>query len=262
MELGHDRSGTGEPLVLIHGIGSRRQVWDPVIDRLAQHHDVVALDLPGFGESPMPPPGTPPGTGSLASLVHDFLVTLGVDRPHVAGNSLGGLIALELARRGQVRSAAALSPAGFANRPEMTAARASLWLSVRAARLMAPYADRLMEPAVGRVVAFDLFVAHPTRVPPADAAASVRALASAPWFDATLPAIGTFDLAPGETIDVPVTVAWAQKDRVLFPRQARRAAHAIPRARMIILRGCGHVPTYDDPDQVAQVLLDAAAAPS
>ena len=109
-------------------------MWQPVLGRLAEHHDVVAVDLPGFGASPMPPPGTPPGIDSQVRLVTEFLAELGVERPHVAGNSMGGLIALEMAARGLARSATALSPAGFANRAEMSYRRASLWVTVRVAR--------------------------------------------------------------------------------------------------------------------------------
>jgi pimeloyl-ACP methyl ester carboxylesterase len=259
MELNHHRSGSGDPLLLIHGLGSRWQMWEPVIGALAAHHEVIAIDLPGFGESAMPPPGTPPGLDSLASLVQEFLERIGVGRPHVAGNSLGGLISLELAKRGQARSATALSPAGFANRPEMTAARASLWLSVRVARRLAARADRLMTPRLGRQLALSLFIAHPDRITPADAAASLRALAAAPWFDQTLPSLHPMEFSGGDRIRVPVTVAWGNQDRLLLPRQARRAGREIPRARLISLRGCGHVPTYDDPGQVAQVMLEAAA---
>jgi pimeloyl-ACP methyl ester carboxylesterase len=259
MELNHHRAGSGDPLVLIHGIGSRWQMWEPVIDRLAGRHEVMAIDLPGFGASPMPPPGTAPGADSLASLLSEFLAQLGVERPHVAGNSLGGLIALELGRRGQTSSVTAVSPAGFANRAENAAALSSLWLSVRAARRLARRADALMTPRIARQLALGLFVAHPARISAADAAASVRALAGAPWFDQTLPSLRAMAFSGGESIQAPVTVAWGDKDRVLFPRQARRAARLIPSARMIVLRGCGHVPTYDDPEQVARVLLEAAA---
>ena len=73
MWLNHHRAGEGPALVLIHGIGSRWQVWDPVLRQLASERDVIALDLPGFGASPMPPPGTPPGLESLTRLVGEFL---------------------------------------------------------------------------------------------------------------------------------------------------------------------------------------------
>jgi pimeloyl-ACP methyl ester carboxylesterase len=165
VQLNHHRSGSGDPLLLIHGIGSRWQMWEPVIGALAAHHEVIAIDLPGFGDSPMPPPGTRPGADSLTSLVSGFLAEIGVERPHVAGNSLGGLIALNLAVRGQVRTATAVSPAGFATRPEMAGGKASLWVSVRAARLLAAQADRMLTPALGRKLALSLFVAHPSGCP-------------------------------------------------------------------------------------------------
>ena len=257
--LNHYRAGHGEPLVLIHGLGSRWQMWEPVIDRLVADRDVIALDLPGFGASPMPPAGTPAGIESLTSLVAGFLDELGVRRPHAAGNSLGGWLVLELARRRLVRSAGAISPAGFANRPEAIGARGSLWLAVRAARRLALHAESVLARPAGRRAALSLFVARPAQVSPAAAAADVRGLAGAPWFDETLPTISPLGFAGGEQIEVPVTIAWGSKDRLLLPRQARRAARAIPRARMVTLEGCGHVPTYDEPDQVARVLLASSS---
>jgi len=259
VQLSYDRSGRGEPLVLIPGIGSRRQVWAPVLDRLKAQREVVALDLPGFGDSPIqPPPGTAAGVGSLTSLVSGFLDEMGLERPHLAGNSLGGWISLELAKLGRGRSATALSPAGFSNRREATYARVSLQLSVRIARLLEPRADRLFASPLARVLAFGQLVAHPTRMSPADSTASLRALALAPWFDETLMAAALDRFRDGEQLSVPVTIAWGEKDRLLLPRQARHAARLIPGARIVILRSCGHVPMYDDPDQVAQVLLDGS----
>jgi pimeloyl-ACP methyl ester carboxylesterase len=258
VQLDHHRAGHGSPLVLIHGIGSRWQMWGPVLDQLTAEHEVIALDLPGFGASPMPPAGTRPGLDSLVSLVADFLSQQGIDRPHSAGNSLGGLIVLEMARRGLVRSATPVSPAGFASPAESVVGRSTLWASVRIARRLAPRAGSLMRFRVARALAIGNFVARPTAISAEEAAASLRALAAAPWFDATLPTIRPMHFRGGDQISVPVTVAWGEKDRVLFPRQAVRAAREIPSARMIGLTGCGHVPTYDDPARVARVLLEGA----
>jgi pimeloyl-ACP methyl ester carboxylesterase len=259
MELNYHRTGSGEPLVLIHGIGSRWQMWEPVLARLQAQRDVVALDLPGFADSPAPAPGTPPGVASLTRLVAEFFDDLGLERPHVAGNSLGGWISLELAKQDRARSATALSPAGFHNQREGAFQRTSLWTLVRGARLLAPRADRLMSSRAMRVVALGQVAAHPSRIPPSDAAASVRALAHAAWFDETLPAIVSDHFAGGQAIRVPVTIAWGERDRLLLPRQAARAARAVPAARMITLHGCGHVPTYDDPEQVAQLVTGFVA---
>ena len=258
--LVHDRRGHGEPLVLIHGIGSRWQIWEPVLGGLAPHRDVIALDLPGFGASPMPPAGTPAGVESLVGLDTAFLNELGVERPHVAGNSLGGLIALEMARRGLARSATALSPAGFATRAENLGAQANLRLSYAVSRRLASRADRLLRSRAVRCVAFSATVAHPTRMPAADATANLRALAHAPWFTATLPTIRAMAFSGGSPIGVPVTIAWGRRDRLLLPRQARRAQRKIPGARIILLDDCGHVPTYDDPALFTRTLLEVSGA--
>lgn len=258
MRLNYYRAGQGSPLILVHGIGSRWQMWRPVLEALTIEHDVIALDLPGFGASPMPPAGTPAGPDSLVSLVGGFLAELGIERPHAAGNSLGGLIVLEMARRGLVRSATAVSPAGFASRIEQAVGSGELWLGVRAARRLAPRAGSLMRSPVVRAVALGNFVARPTAMSPTEGAESLRALAAAPWFDATLPTIKPMHFSGGLAIKVPVTVAWGEKDRVLFPRQAARAAWEIPGARIVKLTGCGHVATYDDPARVAAVLLQGA----
>jgi pimeloyl-ACP methyl ester carboxylesterase len=261
MELVHHRSGVGEPLVLIHGLGLRWQVWEPVLPRVTAEREVIALDLPGFGASLMPPPGTPAGVASLTRLVGEFLDELGLDRPHLAGNSLGGWISLELAKQGRARSATGLSPAGFHTALEGRFQRTSLWLTARTAGVLARRADRLMKPKLARVLAFGQYVARPTRIPPDDAAAILRGLAGAPWFDETLRAISApAPFSGGEQIAVPVTIAWGQHDRLLLRHQARRAQRAIPGARVLTLQGCGHVPTYDDPEQVARVLLEGSAA--
>ncbi len=259
MHLNYYRAGQGEPLVLIHGIGSRWQMWEPVIDGLVAHRDVIAIDLPGFGASPMPPAGTPAGVDSLTTLVAEFLIELGVERPHCAGNSLGGLIVLELAKRGVVRSANGVSPAGFANRPESLLAEAELRLAVSSARRLADHVKPLAARPRGRKLLLGTFVAHPERVTPHDALESARALAHAPWFDDTLGAIDPAGFSGGEQIATPVTISWGDKDRVLLPRQQRRAGEAIPGARLVTLTDCGHVPTYDDPEQVTRTLLEGSA---
>lgn len=259
MELSHHRQGQGPTLVLIHGIGSQWQVWGPVLDRLAAQRDVIALDLPGFGASPPLPADVIPAIEAQADCVVDFLSELGIERPHVAGNSMGGWIALELARRDAVASCAALSPAGFWNRREAAYARGSLRLAVRGARSLGPVAPKLAATAVGRALLLGQVIARPQRVSPQEAVGALAALAGSSAFDEALDVITARDFSDGAAITVPTTIAWGEKDRLLIPRQAKRAARAIPSARHLTLHGCGHVPTWDDPDQVARVLLEASA---
>src|SRR3954466_11362232 len=115
MQLSHQRSGSGESVVLIHGVGSFGQAWKPVIEAMHGERDVIALDLPGFGGSPTLPIGAVPDARALADAVADFLSELDLERPVVGGNSLGGWVELELARRGRARAVVGVSPAGFAS---------------------------------------------------------------------------------------------------------------------------------------------------
>src|SRR5687767_4097663 len=117
MTVAYERRGSGEPLVLVHGIGSQWQMWAPVLDAVAEARDAIAVDLPGFGESP-PLAGQDPTPENLARAVAGLLDELGLESAHVAGNSLGGGVALELGRMGRARSATCLSPVGFWNARE------------------------------------------------------------------------------------------------------------------------------------------------
>jgi pimeloyl-ACP methyl ester carboxylesterase len=259
--LNYHRAGRGDPLVLIHGIGSRWEVWNPVLPRLERERDVIALDLPGFGASPMAPHDRPAGVETLTASVIELLDELGLEKPHVAGNSLGGWIAYELAKQGRARTATGISPAGFwSGTLEGTLSRVSLFLARRTSRLALPYADWLMATPVRRKLAFGQMAAHPEQMPAGDAALHLHGLAEAPAFDSTLIAMIGKRFQHGERIDVPVTIAWGELDRLLPPRQALWAEHLIPSARSVVLYGCGHVPTYDDPEQVARVILEASAS--
>ncbi|MEW2446762.1 alpha/beta fold hydrolase [Streptomyces parvulus] len=256
--VSYARVGAGEPLLLLHGIGHHRQAWDPVVDILATERDVIAVDLPGFGRSTALPHGVPHDLTTTNAVLGAFCASLGLDRPHVAGNSLGGLLALELGRRDLVRSVTALSPAGFWSQAERRYAFGVLMGMRRTARsLPLPLVERMSRTVVGRTALTSTIYARPARRSPEAVVAETLALAHAEGFAETLRAgrsVRFTDDVPG----IPVTVAWGDRDRLLLPRQGVRAKHAIPRARLVRLRGCGHVPMNDDPAMVARVLLDGS----
>jgi pimeloyl-ACP methyl ester carboxylesterase len=250
--LNHARQGSGEPLVLLHGIGSHWQMWTPVLDRLTAEREVIAVDLPGFGRSD-PVPGEPT-VEALTDAAAAFLADAGVERPHVAGNSMGGAIALELGRRGLARTVTALSPVGFQRGREAAYASASLAITANAARLLRPAMPVLTATGVGRTLLVGQIFARPWRIPAAVMRDDVEALADAPSFDAARPHVSAYRWTHGD-LDVPTTIAWGERDWLLIPRQGRRARRLMPRARHVWLSGCGHVPTWDDPEQVAGVLV-------
>lgn len=258
--LAQHRQGSGPPLLLIHGIGSQWQVWEPVLDLVSEERDVIAVDLPGFGASPPLPAGTEPTASTLAEAVAAHLDELGLDRPHVAGNSLGGWIALELARRGRAASVTALSPAGFWNEPERIYGHLFLRITRFGARTLLPAGPALTARPGGRVLLLAHVVAHPTRISPAEALQGLENLATSPGWDATLEALMGETFRDGSGIDVPVTIAWGDKDYLLPPWQAKRAARLIPHAKHIELPDCGHAPTWDAPELVAKTLIEGSAA--
>ncbi|MGW8063033.1 alpha/beta fold hydrolase [Streptomyces ziwulingensis] len=256
--LSYTRAGAGEPLLLLHGVGHHRQAWDPVVDILATERDVIAVDLPGFGRSSALPRGLPHDLPTTAAVLGAFCTELGLDRPHVAGNSLGGLLALELGRENLVRSVTALSPAGFWTQTERRYAFGLLTGMRRTARsLPLPLVERLSRTAAGRTALTSTIYARPGRRAPEAVVAETLALAHAEGFAETLRA-GRTVLFADDLPGVPVTVAWGTRDRVLLPRQGVRAKRIIPRARLVRLPGCGHVPMNDDPALVARVLLDGS----
>jgi pimeloyl-ACP methyl ester carboxylesterase len=257
MLLAHERRGHGEPLVLVHGIGSQRQVWSPVLDALAAERDTIAVDLPGFGESPLDAPGalTP---ADHARAVARLLDELNLEAAHMAGNSLGGGVALELARMGRARSATALSPVGFWTARENAYSRAVLGASRRLAQALAPLPPALTTGPVAQTLGSWHLARRPWRIPADAAADAARNLADAPGFHPTAAGFRTWRFRDGHELAGPVTVAWAQHDLILLRRQAARARRALPGARHLTLTGCGHVPTWDDPEQVARVLLEGS----
>ncbi|MFC4057673.1 alpha/beta fold hydrolase [Planomonospora corallina] len=258
MELAFERRGAGAPLILLHGIGHHWQGWLPVLDRLAAERDVIAVDFPGFGVSPPLPPGTPYTAETLADAVESFCAMLGIREPHVAGNSLGGYVALELASRGAVRTAAALSPAGFWSRGELLYTQAVL-RATRAAALAVPpeRAALTTRSPLAKALSVGVMVAHPGRLPDEAVLAAGEALRGARGFDEMLEAF-TWMMPPAPP-KAPITIAWGERDRLLPPRrQAVRAARWSGQ-RVKLLRGCGHLPMSDDPELVARVLLEASA---
>jgi pimeloyl-ACP methyl ester carboxylesterase len=255
--VAYERSGAGEPLLLIHANGMSRAAWRPVIGLLESQRDVIAVDLPGHGGSgPVAPhlAAAPPG---FARVFAALLDELEIERAHVAGNSLGGWTALEIARLGRARSVCALGPAGLWRRGPVLPMLA-LGRSYLPARRWPQLARTAMGLRALRLLLLRRAFGHPERVPVADARRIAADLALAGGF---LPALlGTHSgrFADGRSIDVPVTIVFGQRDRVV-PKSARLRDELPASTRWLAPPDLGHVPMWDDPAAVARTILDAAA---
>lgn len=257
-QLVHDRAGAGEPVVLIHGIGHRRQAWRPVFERLAERHEVIALDLSGFGESAPYPRGERYDMDNACRDLAANFAEWGIGAPHVVGNSLGGAISLELAARDLVASATVLSPAGFfgpVDRAWALSALLGLWGASHTPDAVLRSVTR--SAAARRAIGYLLYEhgdRHDAETTYGDAVAMRRAAAFLP----TLRAGVTYEL-DASSISVPVTVAWGEHDRLLPYRQAAAAERRLPDAHHVALPSCGHVPMTDDPDLVVSLVEQTVA---
>jgi pimeloyl-ACP methyl ester carboxylesterase len=255
--LTHHRGGSGPPLVLVHGLGLSWRSWQPVLDALEVGHDVIAIDLPGFGESPRLPDGAAPTPTRLADAVESELDRLNLDAPALVGNSLGGWVALELARRGRAERAVVISPSGLESPAERAFVIALNEQMRLRARFGAPLGQWLTAPALARVMLFGALRSRPWRLSPEAAARDLHDFGLSPSFQSTLSST-VATRAPmwlGE-IRVPVRVAYGTLDLMLGAFTAPRFAAAIPGAELIPLPAVGHVPMLDDPELVAQTILD------
>ena len=255
MGLAYERYGSGPPLVLLHGVGHRRQAWGAVLSRLTPHRDVIMVDLPGHGESPPLTLAGRPVLDAMLAEVTRLLDELGLDRPHVAGNSLGGRLALEAGVRGRAATVTALSPAGFwRNRGEIAYDRAVFKIMELAGARTQRFAPALVRSTAGRAILYGAIVSRPSRMTPQQALGDTTAfLAATDALHVILAGMTNFTGAI--PAGVPVMIAWGTRDRLLFPGQARVVNAHLPEALLVPLPGCGHVPMTDDPPLVADVLL-------
>ncbi|BAH49150.1 alpha/beta fold hydrolase [Rhodococcus opacus] len=262
MDLPHDIAGSGPTLVLVHGIVHRRQAWNVLLDQLTPYRRVVTVDLPGHGESS----ALEDGADTMDQLVEELSgfvrsVTPAGERPHIAGNSLGGWLSLALAARGEVASATALSPAGFfVNHADQARTMYTFRALRGVTRALGPNLPKALRYRAVRYPSLAAFFARPSRVRYEDAVVDAQSLATNALVDKGMTA--SFDLPPVVDATVPVTVAWGRRDLVLPVYQARRVRRVFPQARILILPGIGHVPMTDDPNLISTILLGGSAASS
>jgi pimeloyl-ACP methyl ester carboxylesterase len=254
--------GEGPPLVFVHGLSGSWPNWLEQLPVFARTRRVIAVDLPGFGHSPMPRQQI--SISGYARTLDALLGQLDVDAAAIVGNSMGGFVAAELAINfpQRVERLVLVSAAGIStyNHPGGTRALPSLR---RAERVVAAYAgwvaahsDTVARRRGLRNATLGMIAAHPSRLPAALAAEQLRG-AGKPGFIQALAANLDYDFRHrlGE-IACPTLIVWGDRDRVITPRDADRFAKLIPGSRKVVFEDTGHVAMLERPAQFNKLLAE------
>jgi pimeloyl-ACP methyl ester carboxylesterase len=252
------REGSGEPLVLLHGVLNSERVWRTVAPLLAEHHEVIATTALGHRGGPEPTE-RPVTIELIVDVAERQLDELGLERPHLAGNSLGGWMALELARRGRARSVCALSPAGFWEEawPERERSFNVLLAARRDARRGRHIAPFLGRSSRIRRWAMREACLHGDRMTPEQFISASEDIIGCDIAEELIQP--GRDFAPLEA-PCPVTIAWGAEDRIFpLPVYEERGRTLVSGSEFLVLPDVGHVPMYDDPRLVAETIRATAA---
>jgi pimeloyl-ACP methyl ester carboxylesterase len=235
--------GTAPAVLLVHGLGGARLHWAPVLAPLARRYDVLVVDLPGHGDSPPSPSGADLRAPALAARVAAAVAELGVRRPHVVANSLGGWTGLEMAADGAAASLTALAPAGLRIVPGEPSPL--LRINRTLALGLSRFADSLVANTLVRRIVYASGSADPAGLD-ADVARGVAwALRRSTDYEGMLRATRHIRFERREDVRVPVTVAWGDRDHIL-PSPANQNPELAPAGcRWVVLPRCGHCPMWD-----------------
>ena len=255
--LSFSTQGSGPKLLMIHGLGSSRATWSPILPALSRHRELVLVDLPGHGETPAEEES---GTfAGLARSVREFVAAQGLNGVDMVGSSLGGRLVLEMARAGVSGSVVALDPGGFWRGWERTFFSATITASVNLLRLARPVLPGLAGNPLSRTALLAQLSARPWALDGKLVASELESFATTPTFDALVAdlASGPEQAGPAAPSSGEVTIGWGKQDRLCIPVQARRAQAAFPSATLHWFKGSGHFPMWDQPAETVQVILDA-----
>jgi pimeloyl-ACP methyl ester carboxylesterase len=265
IELGEDGSKIGQPLVFVHGLSGSWQNWLEQLPVLADEHRVLAVDLPGFGHSPMPREKISiAGYARLLDLLFD---QLGIDSAAVVGNSMGGFIGAELAIAfpQRVERLVLVSAAGLSTHNDpptvraMPALRRVERVTAATAAWLASKSDAVTRRPRLRDATMNLVVRHPGRLPAALAAEQLRG-AGKPGFMQALEDLMGYDIRDRlPEIACPTLIVWGDSDRLINVRDADLFEELIPNSRKVIFEDTGHMAMLERPAAFNALLKDFLA---
>lgn len=256
-ELIYLQAGSGPPVLLVHGLLGGSFCWRFNIPALAQGRTVLALDLPGFGESDAPRHldcSMPAQVERLAGL----LGKLGLERVDIVGSSWGGAVAIMLAARSKkVRSLVLAAPVNPWS--AMGARRVrflSGWLGGMLLRVTMPVLQPLHPIALRRMYG------DPARIPVGTLEGYSALLMRRGRVHNILNTLRSWDndlaaLRPAiAQVQVPCLLIWGTRDGAVDPRSAANLMHAWPGCERAVIEGAGHLPFEETPDEFNRVALD------
>jgi pimeloyl-ACP methyl ester carboxylesterase len=256
------RGGEGSPLVCLHGITDTWRTWELVLPELERHHDVLAPTQAGHAGGPRLP--SPVTAESLPDAIEKIMDEAGFETAHIAGNSLGGWVALQLAARGRARSVVALAPSGgwHPDDPAMTGRYEHFMNMRQLSQAAAPHAEAIVASPEGRRRVTEFTTVSYEHIPEDLLAHQIRGVAGCDGMEPILEQTTQegYEL-DAEAITCPVRIVWGTEDRILpWPDAAIRYREEwLPHADWVELDGVGHCPQLDVPTETAQLILGLTA---
>jgi pimeloyl-ACP methyl ester carboxylesterase len=249
--------GEGEPIIFVHGIAGCWRNWLENLPYFSRNHRVIALDLPGFGDSPTP--SWPISMGAYGRLIHDFCERLGLDQvAALVGNSMGGFVSTEAVidepdrfDRLVLISAAGVSFAEWQGKPFNAAAR----IFEAAIPFLSGDRQVYFTRPLGRKLAFGRLFRNPNKLRPELLAEQVRPGLQAPGFSDALTAIWGYDTRERlPEIEIPTMVVWGLNDQIVPVEGALGYHRLIPHSRLEIFERTGHLPMLERPQRFNPLL--------